>query len=191
MMQEDGQENYGKVMITSYEKLLNTRHKKFKYLIQYSNNEDVQKISWRVFDELMIHFDEESVHFLCSWFCHIEVDDFELFGYNCYYYDIDPMVCKINKLITKNVINKDVIFDDVKIKDGIIVNKYCESCYPVGRKFSGNFVLVGSDNPHLSCINPINNCQQIIDQNQLTTVYYKTKIKGKHNYYMVVGCNQQ
>ena len=170
MMQEDGQENYGKVMITSYEKLLNTRHKKFKYLIQYSNNEDVQKISWRVFDELMIHFDEESVHFLCSWFCHIEVDDFEL--------------------ITKNVINKDVIFDDVKIKDGIIVNKYCESCYPVGRKFSGNFVLVGSDNPHLSCINPINNCQQIIDQNQLTTVYYKTKIKGKHNYYMVVGCNQ-
>ena len=104
-------------MIPSYEKLLKTRHQRFKYLIEYSNNTDAQLISWRVFDELMIHYDEETVHFLCSWFCHIEVDDFELFGYKCYYYDIDPMVCKINKLISKNVINKDVIFDDIKIKE--------------------------------------------------------------------------
>ena len=59
-------------MITSYEKLLNTRHKKFKYLIQYSNNEDVQKISWRVFDELMIHYDEETVLIIHTYLVSIQ-----------------------------------------------------------------------------------------------------------------------
>jgi hypothetical protein len=185
-----GQKHYGKVMTTSYETLIKKQKPDYRYLIEYSNNEDVKKISWRIYDELMIHFDEEIVHFLCSWYCHIEVDDFELFGYNCYYYDVDPLVCKVNKNITNNVINKDVIFDDIKINEGIIVNKYCEVCYPIGKIFKGKFVLVGSDNSHLSCINHIKSCQQLIDQNELSEIYYKTKIKGKHNYYMVVGCNQ-
>ena len=190
MKQKVGLKYYGKIMITSYNKLLKNQNKDFKYLIEYSNNDDVRKISWRIFDELMIHYDDEIVHFLCSWYCHMEVDDFEIFGYKCFYYDIDPMVCEMNKKITNNVINKDVVFDDIEINEGIIVNKFCETCYPVGKIFKGKFVLVGSDNSHLSCINQINSCQQIIDQNELTKIHYKTTIKGKHNYYMVVGCNQ-
>ena len=185
-----GQKNYGKVMITSYEKLLTNQKEDYRYLLQFSNNEDVRKISWRLFDELMIHYDEEIFHFLCSWYCHMEVDDFEIFGFQCFYYDIDPLVCQVNKHISSNVFNKDVIFDDIKIYEGIIVNKYCEVCYPVGKIFKGKFALIGSDNPHLSCINPIKSCQQLIDQNELSEVYYKTEINGKHNYYMVLGCNQ-
>ena len=60
----------------------------------------------------------------------------------------------------------------------------------IGKIFKGKFVLVGSDDSHLSCINPINSCQQIIEQNRLTEIHYQTEIKGRHNYYMVVGCNQ-
>ena len=47
-------------------------------------------------------------------------NQFELFGYDCYYYDIDPLVCKANKNIAKNIINKDVIFDDIKILDVLL-----------------------------------------------------------------------
>ena len=47
--------------------------------------------------------------------------------------------------------------------------------------FKGKFALIGSDNPHLSCINQIKSCQQLIDQNELSEVYYKTEINVKHN----------
>ena len=39
-----GQKHYGKVMMTSYETLLKYQNDNYKYLIEYSNNDDVKKI---------------------------------------------------------------------------------------------------------------------------------------------------
>ena len=110
-------------------------------------------------------------------------------GFDCHYYDMDKVVCDANKNLTQNVYNVDIIFDNVRLRDAVIVNKYCENTFPIGRVFKGNFILVGSDNPHLSNVNKITSTEMLIEQNRLTTIYEQTTFFNKHNFYLVAGCN--
>jgi hypothetical protein len=85
--------------------------------------------------------------------------------YKCY--DYDPKFRNI-----ENYVIKDVIFDSVDIS-GLIVNFNCHKMYPIGKIFSGEMILIGSDNRHNGDCNPILDVQQLIEQNNIHTVYRK------------------
>lgn len=159
------------------------------YLIDWSQSDMYQELSKNVYNSMVNNFDTEKVDICCSWFCGTDYDLFDKMGYDCFYYDMDKVVCETNKALTRNVINADIIFDDIMLRNAVIVNKFCENTYPIGRAYKGSFILVGSDNPHLSNINKITSTEMLIDQNRLTEVYEEKTFFNKHNFYLVAGCN--
>tara|TARA_B100002019_G_C21200548_1_gene563787 strand:+ start:361 stop:888 length:528 start_codon:yes stop_codon:yes gene_type:complete len=159
------------------------------YLVDWSYSDVYKEISKNVYKAMINNFTTEKIDICCSWFCGTDYDLFNKMGFDCHYYDMDEVVCDANKNLTQNVYNVDIIFDNVRLRDAVIVNKYCENTFPIGRVFKGNFILVGSDNPHLSNVNKITSTEMLIEQNRLTTIYEQTTFFNKHNFYLVAGCN--
>lgn len=183
-----GQKKYGKVM-KGKDILKENISPKFHYLVDFSQNDENKLINKNIQHQLFNNIFNDNLHFMCSWFIGLEYDTFEKLGYNCNYYDIDKFVCDANRHLTDNVYNIDVVFDNITIDNGIIINKYCENTYPLGKIYKGTFILIGSDNPHLANINNITSCDQLIEQNNITKVIDTKHFKMKHNYYLVSGCN--
>jgi len=180
-----GQKKFGKVMF----ELKYNAPKEIHYLIDWSCNDNNRLITKNLYETIINFYNGERINFLCSWFCGLEYEYFDKMGFDCHYYDVDEYVCKANRGLTDKIYNVDVIFDEVKIEEGLYVNKFCEDTYPIGKIYKGEFVLIGSDNDHLACINQIHNIDTLIEQNELTKIYSTKTFKGLFNYYMVAGCN--
>jgi len=80
---------------------------------------------------------------------------------------------------------KDFVFDEVELK-GCVVNFNCEKTYPLGLIYKGDMILIGDNDKHNGDCNPIENCEQLITQNEIKHVY-STDINGKH--FIVHGTN--
>ena len=159
------------------------------YLVDWSYSDMYKQLSEKVYDAMINNFTTENIDICCSWFCGTDYDIFDKMGFNCNYYDMDKVVCDANKSLTPNVFNVDVIFDSIMLRKAVIVNKFCENTFPIGRAYKGSFILVGSDNPHLSNVNKITSTEMLIEQNRLIEVYEERTFFNKHNFYLVAGCN--
>jgi hypothetical protein len=111
------------------------------------------------------------------------------YGINYHCWDSDPKF-KNNSKYTVS----DVVFDSV-ILPGLIVNFNSHKMYPVGKLFRGEMILMGSDNCHNGDCNPVYTCEQLIEQNDIHTVY-KMAIADhwgheqfKYKTYMIWGRN--
>lgn len=80
---------------------------------------------------------------------------------------------------------RDFIFDDVEFKE-CVVNFNCEKTYPLGKVYKGDMILIGDNDCHNGDCNPISSTQQLIEQNDIKTVY-KEYVDGKH--FIVYGTN--
>lgn len=105
--------------------------------------------------------------------------------------EIDNINYDLNFTGMPNLINKDIIFDNVKLKE-CVVHYNCEKTYPVGKIHKGIFILRGDDKGDNGDCKPIKSIEQIIEENEISTIYetYVTKNKNKHyNHYYVYGSN--
>ena len=105
--------------------------------------------------------------------------------------DIDNINYDINFLDMPNVICKDFVFDEIKLKQ-CVLHYNCEKTYPVGRLHRGVFILRGDDKEHNGDCNPIFSIENLIIQNEISEVYdtYEIKYKNKnYNHYFVYGSN--
>ena len=104
---------------------------------------------------------------------------------------VDNINFDINFRDMPNVICKDFVFDEVKLKE-CVINYNCEKTYPVGRLHKGIFILRGDDKEHNGDCNPIFSVSDLVEQNKLTEVYdtHEIKFKNKnYNHYYVYGSN--
>ena len=170
-------------------KLKSNLNPSLHYLVDWSYSSVYRDISKNICNVMMRNFNTEIIDICCSWFCGTDYDYINKMGYDCHYYDMDKVVCETNKSLTPNVHNVDIIFDNVKFRNGVIVNKFCENTFPIGKIYKGNFILIGSDNPHLSNVNKINSTKMLMDQNEIKTIYQEYSFFNKHNFYLVAGCN--
>ena len=188
MTLKDGQKYYGKVMIKN--KLKEKLNPALHYLIEYSYANMYKELSKNIYEMILNNFIKENIDICCSWYCGTDYELLDKMGYKCHYYDMDKVVTEVNSHITKNIHTVDVVFDDVKFqKNNIIVNKFCENTFPLGKLFNGDFILAGSDSNHLSNINKISSCETLIKQNNLSTVYETRTFFNRYNFYLVAGCN--
>ena len=105
--------------------------------------------------------------------------------------DIDNINYDINFLDMPNVICKDFVFDEIKLKQ-CVLHYNCEKTYPVGRMHKGTFILRGDDKEHNGDCNPIYSIDDLVKQNQLTEVFdhYQKRSKNKnYNHFLVYGTN--
>jgi hypothetical protein len=108
-------------------------------------------------------------------------------NYHCW--DYDPKFAN-NSQYSVN----DVIFDNVTLP-GLIVNFNAQKMYPIGRLFKSEMILIGSDAAHNGDCNIITSCEQLIEQNNLHTVYGRAIAdhygfeRYNHRLYMVWGRN--
>lgn len=102
--------------------------------------------------------------------------------YRCY--DLDPRF-KNNK----DYQICDVIFDPVKLGPTVI-NFNAHKMYPIGKVHKGEFMIAGTSFGHNGDCNSISSCQQLIEQNELHTVYKYTHIPtNRIDFFMVWGRN--
>lgn len=102
--------------------------------------------------------------------------------YRCY--DRDPKFKDVSDYTVC-----DPIFDDIELC-GLILNFNTEKMYPIGKVYRGEFIICGSDEYHPGNCNFIKSCEQLIEQNELHTVYRKSHIPtNRCNYYFVWGRN--
>ena len=90
-----------------------------------------------------------------------------------------------------NIICSDFVFDDVVLKE-CVINYNCEKTYPVGKMHKGILILRGDDKEHNGDCNPITSVNQLIEQNEIETVYDSFIMKSKnkkYNQYCVYGSN--
>ena len=111
--------------------------KEIHYLIDWSCNDNNRLITKNLYETIINFYNGERINFLCSWFCGLEYEYFDKMGFDCHYYDVDEYVCKANRGLTDKIYNVDVIFDEVKIEEGLYVNKFCEDTYPIGKIYKG------------------------------------------------------
>lgn len=90
-------------------------------------------------------------------------------------------------------IQKDVIFDDVKLDSDVIVHFAVEKTYPIGRVHKGTFILLHDTVDSKYCCNYIdkNVVQQIVEQNQIELISAEILNKSRRTYTLVIGksCN--
>jgi hypothetical protein len=102
--------------------------------------------------------------------------------YKCY--DIDP---KFKNNPDYHVC--DVIFDPVRLRDRII-NFNAHKMYPIGKVHKGEFMIAGTTFGHNGDCNNISSIDQLVNQNELHTVYKSSHIPTNHiEYFMVWGRN--
>lgn len=172
--------------------------KEYEYIINRYYRKSSKKIDDIVHGYIFQNYYDETLHFLCSWFCERDVKLLRTTKFdlnNCYFYDFDNVVCEINQQFIDNVYNVDVIFDVLDLS-GVFIHKYCEYTYPVGKIYKGDFILIGCDENSLYIPNPINSIEQLTEQNNITKVYHTKQWSAVReyddrllNYYMVIGCN--
>lgn len=111
------------------------------------------------------------------------------YGINYHCYDYDPKFAEVDGYTVC-----DVVFDGVELP-GLIVNFNAHKMYPLGKMFRGEFIIMGNDFEHNGDCNPIYSCQQLIEQNNIHTVY-KMAVSDhwgheqfNHNNYMIWGRN--
>ena len=102
-------------------------------------------------------------------------------GQNVFAIDYDPKFVG-----RKFYVCADFVFDEVKIL-GLAVHYNCEKTYPIGKLHIGDFVLRGDNKKHSGDCNPIESCEQLIEQNRITEVY-ETKVTESH--FLVYGNNR-
>jgi hypothetical protein len=99
-------------------------------------------------------------------------------------YDIDP---RYRESEFYSVL--DPVFDPVQL-ERCILNLNAQKMYPLGKLYSGEFIIVGSDTAHNGDCNVITSCEQIIEQNCITEVM-KTEsvVTSRNSYFFVWGRN--
>lgn len=102
--------------------------------------------------------------------------------YKCY--DRDP---RFKKYTDYQVC--DVIFDPVKLGKTII-NFNAHKMYPIGKVHKGEFMIAGTTLGHNGDCNIISSIDQLVNQNELHTVYKSSHIPTPRiEYFMVWGRN--
>lgn len=113
-----------------------------------------------------------------------EYENISRMGISYHCYDIDP---RYSSYETYTIC--DPIFDPVTLSR-CIVNFNAQKMYPIGKVYKGEFIIVGSDTMHNGDCNVITSCEQLIEQNELHTVYKKLEIPTNRNtFYFVWGEN--
>lgn len=154
-----------------------------------ANNRYNLYLNDKIHNLIIDYFDEDDFNIVASWYINYHVDKIEKMGYNIFYYDMDPYVCEDNDIVSDNIYNLDVIFDEVKFK-GPIVHKFCEDSYPIGKIHRGKFILAGNNRQRLYSCNPIKSTKQLIEQNNIKEVLFEEEYEfQKVKYSIVVGCN--
>ena len=87
-----------------------------RHNVSSANNRYNITLNDRIHNIILNYFEEEDINMVCSWYMNYHVDKLEKLGYNITYYDSDPYVCEDCDLISENIKNVDVIFDNVKFK---------------------------------------------------------------------------
>lgn len=111
------------------------------------------------------------------------------FAINYHCYDYDPKF-KNNPRYTVC----DVIFDSPQL-NGLLVNFNAQKMYPIGKIYNGEMIVIGSDFKHNGDCNVITSCEQLVEQNNLHTVYKMAICNHygydifNHNIFMVWGRN--
>jgi len=83
----------------------------------------------------------------------------------------------------------DVIFDPVKL-GSTVINFNAHKMYPIGKVHKGEFMIAGTTFGHNGDCNIISSLEQLIEQNELHTVYKTGHIPtNRVEYFMVWGRN--
>lgn len=104
---------------------------------------------------------------------------------------VDNINYDINFLDMPSVICKDFVFDKIKLKE-CVIHYNCEKTYPVGKMHTGYFILRGDNKEHNGDCNPIYSIEQLIKDNNLTTVidsHIGISKNKKYKHFMVYGTN--
>lgn len=110
-------------------------------------------------------------------------------GIDYHSYDYDP---KFNNNHEYTV--GDVIFDGM-VLSGLLVNFNAQKMYPIGKIHTGQMIICGSDRAHNGDCNVVTSCEQLIEQNNIHTVYGQMTAnhngynKLDHTVYLVWGRN--
>ena len=91
------------------------------------------------------------------------------YGITVRYYDYDPKFTDVD-----NFTICDVVFDRPTLT-GLIVSCNAQKMYPLGRLYQGEFIIIGTDANHNGDCNPVTSCQQLIEQNNISTVYKQAR----------------
>lgn len=132
----------------------------------------------------LIESDWDSVSYVAPGMLPEEFYRIRSMGINYTCYDIDPR-------FKNNPDYKvcDVIFDHVDIGTQII-NFNAHKMYPLGKVHNGEFMIAGTSFGHNGDCNVISSCDQLIEQNELHTVYRTAHVPtNRIEYFMVWGRN--
>lgn len=161
------------------------------YLKEYlfSLKTTYQYVTAHINNYILENIDSNNLYFFCSWFISDELQ-LEKCDYNCLFYDINPQVVKYNRLVSDKVYDQDVVFERVENINGLIINKHANHCYPLGKLYKNDFILVGYNDKQLYYVNQYNKIEDLIDNNDIKHVYYKhTKTIDNNEIYIVHGSN--
>ena len=156
-----------------------------RHNVSSANNRYNITLNDKIHNIILNYFDEEDINMVCSWYMNYHVDKLEKLGYNITYYDSDPYVCEDCDLISENIKNVDVIFDNVKF-NGPVIHKFCEDTYPIGTVHKGKFLLAGCNKKRLHICNPIESTSQLIEQNNIKEVLYEEEYEFQRVKYSIV-----
>ena len=94
----------------------------------------------------------------------IDMSDLESIGIECRYYGIDPIYS-----FDRRYVVCDVIFDTPSL-EGLIIHGNAQKTYPIGKIYTGEFIIVGHAADSPGDCNNISSCDVIIQQNNISKV---------------------
>jgi len=114
----------------------------------------------------------------------LDMQELESVGISCKYYGIDPEYSSESKYILC-----DVIFDNPHL-EGLIVHLNAQKTYPIGKLYTGEFIIIGHSKETPGDCNSLDSCDIIIEQNNITKVKAKLDLDiSNRKYHIVWGSN--
>lgn len=156
---------------------------------EQSYNNYYKELNRKLREIITLHVDDLNLHFLASNFITYDTV-YEKIGYKCFFYDVDSVIVQYNKLLHERVYDHDVVFDPLTKLQGLLINKWTNSLYPLGKIYKGNFLLCGNDIDRIWYAKKYHSCEEIIEDNLITDVTLTAHIPFEHhNEYIVLGSN--
>ena len=188
MKRQDGRKHYGSLM-NAYNKIWQNTPEYRRSNLGSCNNRYHKTLNDRLHHLITTQFDEDDINIVASWYVNYHVDKLEKLGYNIRYWDKDPYVCEDCNVVAK-INNTDIIFESANFNSYPIIHKYCEDTYPIGRVHKGKFLLAGCNKKRLHICNPIESCQQLIEQNNIKDVIHTEEYElHQTKTFFVIGTN--
>jgi hypothetical protein len=115
----------------------------------------------------------------------LDMQDLESMGVSCSYYGIDPEYYLDSKYTVC-----DVIFDNLTL-EGLIVHVNAQKTYPIGKVYTGEFIIIGHSAHNVGDCTSLTSCDIIVEQNNITDVKIKLDLNiDNKDYHIVWGSNE-